>query len=86
MRRSAPCLRDRLDRRAWFSSSIGFGTPFGKRAVGLVVNLDELERQVRLELVDDQARAAVAGVHDDLQRLELRAIDVPQQVRDVAGH
>ena len=57
-----------------------------KAPVGLVMNLDELERQVRLELVDDQPCAAIAGMHDDLERLQLRAIDVRQQVLDVAGH
>ena len=76
-------LAQRLDGARWFSTSIGFGTPFGKRAVRLVMDLDELERQVRLELVDDQAGAAIAGMHDDLERLELRAVDVRQQVLDV---
>jgi len=32
--------------------------------------LHELERQVRLEQVDDRSRSAVAGVHDDLERGE----------------
>ena len=59
---SAPVLAQRLERAARFSSSIGLGTPLREFAVGLVVHLDELERQVRLELVDDEARAAVAGV------------------------
>ena len=38
-----------------------------ERAVRLVVHLDELEWQVLLELVDDQAGTAVACVHHDLQ-------------------
>ena len=38
-----------------FSSSIGFGTPFGKVPSGLQwFSLDELERQARLEPVDDE--------------------------------
>ena len=48
-----------------------------------MVNLDEFERQMRLELIDDQSRAAVAGVHDDLQGLQLRHVDVGQQVLDI---
>ena len=40
------------------------------------MDLDELERQVRLETVDDHARAAVAGVDHDLERLELAQVDV----------
>ena len=47
------------------------------------MNLDELERQMRLELIDDEPRAAVAGIHDNFQRLELRDIDVGQQMRDI---
>ena len=54
-----------------------------KCAVRLVVHLDELERQVRLELIDDQAGAAVTGVDDDLERLQCRLVDIGQQVCDV---
>ena len=49
-----------------------------------MVHLDELERQVRLELVDDEPRAAVAGVHHDLELAQLAlAIHVAQQVLEV---
>ena len=44
------------------------GDAVGQRRVGLVVDLDELERQVRFEQVDDRSRAAVPGVADDLHR------------------
>ena len=60
--------------------------PFGKWPSGFMVNLDELERQMRLELIDDEPRAAVAGIHDNFQRLELRHINIGQQVLDVGGH
>ena len=83
---SAPCLRQRLDRCAVVLDQHRVRHAVRERAVRLVVHLDELERQERLELVDDQPRAAVAGVHDDLERLQLRAIDVRQQVLDVLGH
>ena len=42
-----------------------------ERAVGVVIDLDELERQMRLELVDDEAGAAVARIHDDLELAQL---------------
>ncbi len=48
-----------------------------------MIQLDELERQVRLELVDDEAGAAVAGIHHDLQLAQLAAIDVAEQVVEV---
>ena len=44
-----------------------------KAAVGLVLHLDELERQKGLQLVDDQPGAAVTCVDDHLEGLELRA-------------
>ena len=83
---SAPCLRSASTGAAWFSMQHRVRHAVRERAVRLVVHLDELERQVLLELVDDQTRAAVAGMHDDLQRLELRAVDVRQQVLDVLRH
>ena len=67
-RRRRRALRIASTVLARFSSSIGLGTPFGNDAVGLVIDLDELERQVRLELIDDQSGAAVAGIDDDLER------------------
>ena len=57
-----------------------------ERAVGLVLHLDEFERQERRELVDDEPGAAVARMHHDLERLQLRAVDVREQVLDVVGH
>ncbi len=56
-----------------------------KAAVRLVKNLDELERQMRLEEVDDRAGAAVAGIDDDLERCERVEVDVRQQMLDVGG-
>src|SRR4029079_1075823 len=38
-----------------------------ERAVRRMIDLDELERQMRLELIDDQPGAAVAGVDDELE-------------------
>ncbi len=56
----------------------GIRDAVGKAAVRLMVDLDELERQVRLQPVDDEAGAAVAGIDHDLQGLELRHVDVGQ--------
>ena len=49
-------------------------------AVRLVVDLDEVERELLLERVDDRAGRAVA---DDLERLELRDVDIGEDVVDV---
>ena len=46
-----------------------------------MVHLDELEGQVRLELIHDEPGAAVAGIDHDFQALELSHIDVRQQMR-----
>src|ERR1700722_20243319 len=46
------------------------GYPIGKRTIGPVIDLDELKRQTRLELIDDQSGAAVPGVDDHLEGLE----------------
>lgn len=53
-------------------------------AIGLVMHLDERERQALLDRIDDHAGDAVAGVDDDLERLELGHVDVAEQVPDVA--
>ena len=60
-------------------------------AVGLVVDLGEAERQLLLEQVDADAGAAVAGIADDRERLELRGVDIGQDVvapgrQDVERH
>ena len=52
-------------------------------AVRLVVDLDEVERELLLERVDDRAGRAVACVRDDLERLELRDVDIGEDVVDV---
>ena len=51
----------------------------GQRRVGRVVDLDEFERQVFLEQVDDRPGAAVAGVADDLERLQVQPFDLFQE-------
>ena len=48
-----------------------------------MVHLDELERQMLLQQIDDEARAAIAGIDHDFQRLQLCQIDIGQQVPDV---
>ncbi len=77
---------DRRDGRRPVLLEHGIRDAVGKAAVGLVVDLDELERQVRLQLVDDEPRPAVAGIDHDFQGLELRHIDIGQQVRDIRVH
>ncbi len=54
-----------------------------ERTIRLVVNLDETERQMRLQRVDDRSRAAIAGIDHDFQRLERAGIDIAQQMGDV---
>ena len=49
-------------------------------AVRLVVDLGEPERQLLLEQVEPIAGAAVAAIADDRERLQLRGIDVREQV------
>ena len=74
---------NRRGRRRAILLDHGVGNPVGKAPVGLVVHLDELEGQVRFELIDDEPRPAVAGVHDDFQGLELAHSDVGEEVRDI---
>ena len=45
-----------------------------------MLQLDEFKRQVRLELVDDEAGPAVAGIHDDFELMQAPAIDIAQEV------
>ena len=57
----------------------------GKIAVRLVVDLREPVRQPGLDQVDRAAGAAIAGVRDNRQRLQLRAIHITEQMRSPAG-
>ena len=52
-------------------------------AVRLVVHLDELERQVRLDQVQRRARGAVARVDHDLEVGQRRQVDEAQQLADI---
>jgi hypothetical protein len=61
------------------------GNAVGEMAVRFVLDADELKRQMRRELVDHQAGAAVAGVDHDLQRFQSIALHVAKQVLDVGG-
>src|SRR5580704_6403280 len=54
-----------------------------KPAIRLVVDLDELEGQVRLEAIQNRAGRAVARVHHDPQALQFVHIDIGEQVLDV---
>ena len=56
MPRSAPCGQHRLGRGLPVLRQQRVGDAVGEAAVRLVVDLDELERQVRLEQVDAPAR------------------------------
>ena len=62
----------------------GIGNTVREGTIRLVVDFDELERQVRLQGIDDRAGAAVAGVDHDLQRLERGAFEITQQVVDIS--
>ncbi len=62
----------------------GIGYPVRERPVGFVVDLDEFEGQGALKQIDDRPGATVAGVHDHLQGLQFRDVDVREQVLDVA--
>jgi hypothetical protein len=48
-----------------------------------MVNFDELERQIRLQGVDDRSGATVARIHHYLQRFQGAAIDIIEQVCDI---
>jgi hypothetical protein len=61
------------------------GDAVGKAAVGLMVDLDELAGEMRLQGVDDRAGAAVAGIDHHLQGFQGGAVDVAEQVRDVVA-
>ncbi|KAG0940006.1 hypothetical protein G6F31_015220 [Rhizopus arrhizus] len=68
--------------RAVFRQQRG-GNAVGEAAVGLMLDADEFEGQVRGQCVDHQAGTTVASVGDDLQRLQAGDIDVAEQVLDV---
>ena len=77
-------LADGLDGALAIGLEHGVGHAVGERAIDVVMHLDELEGQMRFEHVDDQARAAVAGIDHHFKRLELGDIDIGEQMRDVA--
>jgi hypothetical protein len=56
------------------------GNAVGEVAVRLKVDLDELQRQLRRQFPHHRARAAVAGIGHDLQRLQVRRVGEAQQV------
>ena len=76
-------LLERLERRAAVFLEHRVRHAVRERAVGFVAHLDELERQVRLELVDREPRAAVARVDHDLELAQHLAVHVAEQVIDV---
>ena len=59
---------DRLDGRTTIFLQHGVWHAVWEIAVGLVMDLDEFERQERLEQIDERAGTAVTGIHDDLER------------------
>ena len=75
-----PVLAHGIDRRRAVLRQQRVGYAVGEIAVRLVMQLDELEGQVRLQQVHHAAGAAIAGIHHDLQRLESGHIHVGQQV------
>ncbi len=54
--------------------------------VRLVMQLDELDRQMRFEPIEYRAGTAVAGVDDDFERLDSLRVDVGEQVGDIVVH
>src|SRR5262249_29260554 len=56
----------------------------GKITVRIVEQLDEHERQARLEPIDDQTCAAIASIDHDLERLELGQVNIAQQMLEVS--
>jgi len=48
-----------------------------------VQQFDEVEREMRLEQIDDLPCPAVPRIDNDLQRLERRTVDITQQVLDI---
>ena len=66
-----------------FSSSIGFGTPFGKCPSRLMMHLDEFKRQMRLQKVNGRASTAIACVTDNFQGLQQTGVHILQEVLNV---
>ncbi len=56
------------------------GHAMRKIAIGIVVDLDELEGQMGFERVDHLAGPAIAGIDHDTQRRQRRPIDITEQV------
>ena len=52
-------------------------------AVRFMVHFAKLKRQMRLERIDDQARAAIAGIDHDGQRLQCGRFHIGQKMRNV---
>ncbi len=78
-------LADRARRGVAAFRQQGVGNAVRKSPVGLMVDLDEAERQARFQRIDNGAGPAVAGVDHDGQGLEDGRIDIRQQVRDIVG-
>ena len=76
-------LAHRSDGRSAIFRQQRIGHPVGKVAVGLVMQLDKLKRQVRFQQVDHPAGAAVARIHHYFQGLQAGHIDIGQQVLDI---
>ena len=79
-------LAQRLDRRPWFSTSIGFGTPFGNMPSGSCCTLMNLNGRYGSSLSTMSPAPPLPACTTTLSGLQLRTIDVRQQVLDVLGH
>ncbi len=79
-------LAQRLDRRPVVLGQHRVRHAVREGAVRLVLHLDELERQERLEPVDDSPAPPLPAFTTIFSGLQLRAVDVAQQVLDVLRH
>ena len=78
-----PGLADRLHRGLAVLLQHGIRDPVRKMPVRLMMNFDELERQMRFELVDDESGAAVAGIHHNFERFQRRQVHIGQEVAHI---
>ena len=77
-------LLDRVDGRAASLGKQRIRNAVGEVAIGLVMNLDEFERGMCFQQIDDGSGHAVAGVDDDLEWFERIAVaDITKQMIDV---
>ncbi len=70
------CLAHGLGGHGLILLEHGIGDAVRKGPIRVMMQFHELKWQMRLELIDDEPRPAVAGVYDDFESAQAGAIDV----------